>query len=91
MKYITRTVKVTTVFANRITYANGKISTEALEPFTMDGNPKSEDVLKACRKRFGKLDQYVFETKEINTKYGMPIAKFMEYAENLDDKEIDEE
>ena len=86
MKYITRTIKTTVVSPKKVEFKNGKFNTVDLDNFMIDGNATEETILKECRKRFGKMSQYVFDVEIIENKYGMTVEKFLENAELLSDE-----
>ena len=91
MKYITRTISTTTVFPKVIVVKNGKLTTEDKPEFKLDGEPKEADIIKACRKLYGKLNNYVFETETEQKKFKLDVDTFMEYATEVEAGEEIEE
>ena len=91
MKYITRTIKSTTVYPKIIVVKNGKLTTEEKPEFKVDGEAKESDIIKMCRKLYGKLNNYVFEVETEERKFKLDVDTFMQYATEVNaDDEIDE-
>lgn len=86
MKKITRTFETHTIFAEQVSFEQGKIITSPLEPISVFNETVTNDnALKLIRKKYGKNNNYII--KEIVTKrttYSMDIDKFMDLSDVVD-------
>ena len=90
MKHITRTITTTTVYPKIIVVKNGKLTAEDKPEFKLDGEPKETEIIKACRKLYGKLNNYIFETESEEKRYRMTVEEFMAHAKEVDETDEDE-
>jgi hypothetical protein len=84
IKKVTRTIKMTTVFAKQIGEKDGKATIEDLEPFKTHGTPsleKIEEHYKPVLKEGYSL--MVKEVKKEDKLMGLDLDKFIELAEEI--------
>ena len=91
MKYITRTLKSTLVNPQELTFVNGQVQAQPLDSFIIDGIATDEIIIKACRKRYGKMKQYIFTSEVKEQYYRMTVEKFMQEAEEVEKEEAEQE
>lgn len=85
-KYITKTVKFTTISAQEITIKDGNVTSVPLENFTVLGDYDIDRAVRVAKKHY-KGKNVVVTSVEVSEKlYRMETEKFLELAEEVEEK-----